>query len=192
MPFATLTFLMVSLAPTDSHASLVFSIYQSGSDLVVDWGAGSLNLSGLTPNATTDINSGFASGSLQGVFTGDGATAVNYDFYTVGFTLTGSIYDGAGASIVGPNSLSGPAAFGVRDLAVFVPAGYVSGGAIAAGTMTFANTTFADADILPGSSATWTWGGDSITVQTSAVPEVGSITVLGLCLGFGIFIRRRR
>ena len=170
-----------------SHAAVVFTATESGSDVVVTgsgtldtdaWGvsAGGFNTDKLIPNMAGIVMG--AAGPHLG--TGYGSPT-NYSAPT-NFGPGGAIdaTSGSGDS------------FGITEFGVlFVPNGYTSGDPLS-GTMTFAGQSFASLGVQTGTYE-WSWGdgGDADSITLNVVPEPSAALLFGAA-SLAISVRRRR
>ena len=74
------------------------------------------------------------------------------------------------------------------DRHVFVPAGYSSGDPLGVSTATWTGETLDSLGLAIG-SYTWTWAGDSMTVNIVPEPTTALLLTTGLA---GLAVRRRR
>jgi hypothetical protein len=175
-----------------ADAAYIIDVTQDGNNVVAT-GSGSMNLSGLT------LFGSFAGGAKVG------GLSANFGIFEIGSSSGTDIYDtisGPGAHSFqsagddNPSSSTGPFV-GIQGNGgdLFVPQGYVSGQSLGTTTATFDNTTIAGMDLIPG-TYTWTWSGDSLTLDipgaASTVPEPASMALLGTGLAALGLNRRRR
>jgi hypothetical protein len=107
-----------------------------------------------------------------------------------GFTTSGSL--GTGSFTAADSSSGDLLAPDAADHYLFLPQGYVSGTALSS-SATWNNTDFATLGVTEGSTLTFTWASDSITVNVlTPVPEpmTALLPMLGALLG-GAIVRRR-
>jgi hypothetical protein len=190
---AATTALTMVVAAGRAEASVVIDITQVGSNVVIT-GSGTLDLVGLTydfstcpPTEVVPLDNTVLIGTYAGAV----------DVYSGITTSPGSL--GSGGTTAA-SSGSGDT-FGIDDMTLDVPAGYVSGGALS-GSSTFDSTTIASLGFTPGTYVfSWNSSGvgaavadDSITVEVgSAVPEPSTWAMM--CLGFaglGFLAYRKR
>ncbi|MGH7103203.1 MAG: PEP-CTERM sorting domain-containing protein [Acetobacteraceae bacterium] len=181
------------LAALPAQADYVVTLTQVGSNVVAT-GSGTIDLTGLSPDGGGSSEAGVEP-SAAGINTGPPIFAAS-SFYT-GYTGPASFGSGGQTSASsGSGDIVGIGAFGV-DLVV--PSGYVSDSALS-DTSTYDGATFASLGVTPG-TYTWTWGSGpadgnfTLDVKTTAVPEPGSLALLGIgLLGLGLvgFASRRR
>ena len=183
--FAGLAGIFALAAP--ARAVVVINIQQVGSDVVAT-SSGSLDLSGLglvTANGSTSFD--YMSPSSGILFVG---TPGSSSVYT-GFTTSGNLGSG---SFTSANSNSGDLmGADMADSYLFLPHNYASGSNIA-GSATWSVATFGTLGLTAGSSLTYSWSGDSITVNVlSPVPEPATAALLSGCgAAFLVGIYRRR
>ncbi|MGH7050670.1 MAG: PEP-CTERM sorting domain-containing protein [Acetobacteraceae bacterium] len=183
------------LAAVPAQADYIVTLTQAGSNVVAT-GSGTIDLTGLS-----SVGSGgsiaYVEPDAAGINTGP-ATFVASSFYR-GYTGPASFGSGfLTLASSGSGDIVGIGAFGADgDLAV--PSGYASGSALS-DTSTYDGATFASLGLTPG-TYTWTWGSGPadgsfmLDVETTAVPEPGSLALLGIgLLGLGLagFASRRR
>lgn len=170
-----------------ARAALTINIQQVGLDVVAT-SSGSLNLGGLglvTANGSTSSAFLFPSGGYISMGTPGASSVYN------GFTTAGSL--GSGGFTVASSTSGDLTAPDKADGYLFLPHGYVSGTALS-GTTSWNNKSFVDLGLTAGSSLTFSWASDSITVNVvTPVPEPAVAMLPGfaaLC-GFAIYRRRR-
>lgn len=172
-----------------AHAAAIMWYQQIGVDVDATL-SGSLNLTGMTPEASVfdaAVNVAPNIGAFGTGQAGDDQTGfVNQ--------ITGPSSFGPGGTSV-PSSSSGAAVFlfgAGNDF--WVPVGYVSGSPLSA-TQTFTNRTFANLGLTPGDYVYTLLSGDTLTVRVgpapAPVPEPASLFLLSLGLA-GIGVRRWR
>ena len=169
-----------------ANAAIVVSITDDGVNLTMT-ATGTYDFSSLTPN------SGSAFGANAGVVPAISAGGYGWEASGVGFvlspfsgTLTGSSY-AAPASFV---SITNPFWINVATSSISFGAGTLAVGSVNE-SATFNGVTLASLGMLSGQSISATWtGGDSITIQTSAVPEPSSSLLFGFA-ALGFAARRR-
>jgi hypothetical protein len=175
---------LLALGTSPARAALTINIQQVGLDVVAT-STGSLNLSGLSlylQNGSTSIDFMIPSSGYIAVGTPGSSTVYN------GFTTSGSI--GSGSDFSSASSYSGDlTAPDKGDGYLFLPHNYVSGTAIS-GSATWSNTDFATLGLTPGSSLTFSWASDSLTVTAVPEPMTALLPMLGALLG-GAILRRR-
>ena len=180
--------LALAVAPRRADAAFVFTLTQSGGNVVVN-GSGTLNTTALTLASTANT---FAQLTCYHAILFAGPTGfVSCSVYSGG-GMAGptSFGTGSGNASAGTGSLVGIDGF---DGTLYVPQGYTSGAPLADNT-TFPGT-FASIGFKPG-TYTYTWGtgatADSLTL-TSVVPEPSAWALLGLGTGLlGVVTLRRR
>jgi hypothetical protein len=178
------------LAASQTQAGLIFTITESGGNVVVNM-SGNVNLSAtLGPNFPTNVTNPLITPQFGNILIGPPGPSTAYQVNVAGWTSFGT-----GSSVNFSSSLGSPVSlFGGSFLGL--PSGYVSGNPLSA-TGTRLGASFASLGITPGSylttfsnSATGVTISD--TVRVNAVPEPCGL-VLGLTAGVaGLFVRRRR
>lgn len=172
--------LTLLVAADRAEATLVIDITQVGSNVVIT-GSGTLDTTGLTYDYSTYAPTEVVP-SYNTILIGTYAGPV--DIYS-GFTSpVGNLGPGGTTAA---SSGSG-ATFGINDMVLDLPGGYISGPI--SGSSTFDNTTIASLGFTPGTYVfSWDSGGgvvvedDNITVQVGpAVPEPSTWAMM--CLGF--------
>lgn len=161
-------------------AAVTINIQQVGADVVAT-SSGSLNLSGLglvTANGSTSLDFMIPSNGYIAVGTPGASSVYN------GFTTSGSF--GTGSSFTAASSYSGDlTAPDQADGYLFLPHNYVTGASLSS-TATWLNTNFTTLGLTDGASLTYTWSGDSITVNVvSAIPEPATAALLS---GSGLLV----
>jgi hypothetical protein len=196
-PIATAVTLML-LSTSSSHAGIIITILQSGSDVVAT-GSGSIDLTGLTLEGPLPVSTG-VSGSEAIAAVGPASpppgVVPNVTFY---LGATGPTSFGTGTYTT-PTSATG-VAFGVEGATteIGVPIGYISGTTIS-GTSTFSGETIGMLGLTPGTyTYTWDGGGTDHTLQvqigTAAVPEPSTAILAAFgavaVLAYGLSRHRR-
>ncbi len=179
--------LSVLLAPGLAKASIIMTLEQSGSDVVLV-GSGTADTSAISPVASASSPNGYIGSEGAELVTTRGG--VDYYFVESGASDFGSggytNADSSSGDVFGPNG----------SLFIFLPTEYVSGTRLF-GTATWSNTTLADLGVTTG-TYTWTWasGTDSLTLYAGVDPPTGSpepssallitggLGLIGLCGGF--------
>ena len=155
-------------------AGAVIDITQVGSNVVIT-GSGTLDLTGLTKEFSTFAPTEVVP-SLNTVLIGTADGAV--DVYSGITSSPASLGPGPGTTAA--SSGSGET-FGINDMVLDVPAGYISGESLS-GSSTFDNTTIAQLGFTPGTYV-FSWDSDPITIEvSSAVPEPSTWAMM--LLGF--------
>ena len=179
-----------------AEAGIIIDINQVGSDVVAT-GSGTIDLTGLTPGATTAVAVGTVTPTLARIIEGPDSST-GEDTYT---GAMGPRSFGPGGRITNASPGSGDL-FGVQgtgDGFILVPHGYVSGTMLSA-TDTYGGQTFSSLGLTPG-TYTYHWGtgvhADSLTVQigpAAAVPEPSTLAggAIGIALALGYAWRRHR
>jgi hypothetical protein len=183
----------LSARPTQA-AYMVTLLEQNGN--VVATGSGTIDLTGMRPQADQNGLSAYIDPLIGQIFIGAGSSANVYTGFT-GPASTGSNT----ATFANFNSNSGNlVGIDPPDNFLLVPVGYVSGNDLLKSTSTWDNTTFSGLGVTPG-TYTWHWGtgahADSFTLQigpaAAAVPEPASLTLLGIgAVSLVVAYRRRR
>lgn len=175
-----------------AYPAITITVTESGGNLTFITSGGSLHLDGLEyVISTTNLGAGTTTNS---VWTGGAVGQVNAaDWYRGAIEFAGTPIT---ASRYGANLVTTPGDFfGVLQYTdpqrVYVPKDFTSGGLISASSITFNSFTLSSFGWVEGSSATWSWAGDSITLTT--IPEPVSY---GALLGFFslglVAVRQRR
>ena len=180
----------------DIQGAVLVTLREDGDNLIVSTDGGSLDLTGLSFRAPfTGLNSGFSgiSHTLPGFWGGGSAGISNAgDEYRgaidyIGDPLVGTFFGSDNTTVLGDF-------FGVFSEfnSVFVPTGFTSGDSISASSIAFNDKPLAHTGLSVGSTVTWAWAGDSITL--TAVPEVDHYAIGSslLLLGFALWRRRSR
>lgn len=185
--FSRLALLLGIFSAGTLHASVLFTVIESGGNVVVS-GSGSVNLSALSLGS---------SGSTQSLIRPE------VGLLRVGASGLFALYSGVtGPADIGTGGIH-VADSGTGDLIgitngafILLPAGYVSGTPLS-GTSTFNGATFASLGLATGTYF-GSWGSgptaDSFTVQivpTSAVPEPTAFAMLAAA-GLALLPLRRR
>ena len=161
------------LSVRQAQADYLVTLQQVGPNVVAT-GSGSIDLSGLSFEATNFGVAGLLSPNTGAVLVGSG----NQDQYAglsgpFSFGLAGQTNANSNSgSLVG---ISG----GALDL--FVPAGYTSNTPLSPSTSTYDNATFSSLGVTPGTYV-WTWGAFAPTQKFTldVVPEPSSVSLLAL------------
>jgi len=176
--------LLMAGVTNNIQAAVVVNVFETGGDVVFS-GSGTLDVSGLTSQGSGNLFAGSDFG--EEFFLGadpNGFAAV--DFYGAIGEVSAPAALFAGDRFIRPQLGTGPRlgiaieAFGGQvDPAVTVPAGYVSGTALSS-TSTYSGQTIASLGLIPG-SYTWSWSGDSLTLNIVPVPA--AVWLFGSALG---------
>ncbi|MBL7016601.1 MAG: PEP-CTERM sorting domain-containing protein [Kiritimatiellales bacterium] len=183
--------LVLGLSLTTS-ASLIWTIEQVGSDVVISTEGGTLDVSGLTKSTHTfgegDYTSFYGAWARVNTLDPNGSGSVQLDYYAISqwsFSKDwSSYYQGYADSATGEN-------YWFQDNMLCIPLNYVSGTALGAAAITFNNTTLDNMNLQEGESASWTWAEDSMTVVVGAVPEPATFGLMSFVSALCFFIRRR-
>lgn len=185
-----------------AQAGLVVTINESGSNLVMSYGAGTLDTTGLT-----NFGNFNGCGSLftgLGVLIGGGADDLCSGFrgniavtQSSGWTLGSG--QAAWSSIVGAGGLIASTNYGGGGPSIFIGndqgAPIVGLNAISGVSGTVNGASFASTGLTAGQFIEFSWGTDSLrftTVAANAVPEPTTLALVGLALaGVGLARRRR-
>lgn len=190
--------LLQAALPTAAQAGLIFTMQESGSDVVVT-GSGSVDLTGLTLLGSTSSLAFISTHATWGsalsigpvasepVYSYGGLVSSDPDFGSSSLWTPASTGSGDKISlIVNELTFLGPA--------LHLPSAYVSGAALAA-TSTWLGASFASLNLNPG-TYTWTWGSgshaDSATLIIGSVSEPGPLALgLAAALAYRAGGRRR-
>ena len=182
---------LLSLGVFGTHASVIITIDESGSDVVAT-ASGSIDTGGLTHvSSASNAASVWPAFSLGGnLFLG---TTVITSLESFSGVFGPSSY-GSG-SRTAANSSSGQL-FGIAPTRVYLASDYVSKTPFTS-TATWNSTTLSTLGITPG-TYTFTWGtganADSLVINAGSVPEPEQYAVVAgvLCLGVAAWNRRNR
>jgi len=176
------------LAASQTQAGLIFTVEESGGNVVVNM-SGSVNLNatlGIVGTATNTV--GVISPETGNILIGNPVNSFLYNLNISEWTPFGT----GGVTFFSSSSGDRIAMFSGPTLGV--PIGYGSGSALSA-TGTINNASFASLGITPGTYVTTfsnSTNNISDTITVNAVPEPGSL-VLVLTTGIaGLLVRRRR
>ena len=128
-----------------AEASVVFDITQVGSNVVIT-GSGTLDLNGLTPFEYSTYAPQEVVPSYNTIIIGGTPPSGAIDIYSGITTSPGSL--GSGGTTPA-SSGTGDETFGIDDMVLDVPAGYMSGEALS-GSSTFDDTTIASLGFMAG------------------------------------------
>ena len=181
--------LLIGMA-VSTQASVVMTIAESGSDVIVSTQGGSLDLSGLS------YDSGSSPANVEshalGTYTDrlyGGFRAGYYDVYSGSISLNKS--SGWTDNNTQYSFDSAPTGDGVgcwNIAGILVPTGYVSGNTLEAFSATISNQSFASMGLTENESVSASWSGDSFTLQT--IPEPATFGFIGI-FGIGALAVRR-
>ncbi|MFC7336479.1 PEP-CTERM sorting domain-containing protein [Haloferula chungangensis] len=179
----------LGLLATHSEGAVTFTIFETGSSLVVD-ATGSINLGSATPVTTVTFQTIQSSAPDAIVSAGD--ETVQADLYAI--TVGGPAAYGVGGATSDPTISTGtPVMLNLVVDRLVVPAGYVSNASLSA-TTTYSNLTLQNLGATPGSYV-WTISADggttTDTVTLNVIPEPSSALLAGLG-GLALLRRRRR
>jgi len=186
-------FVALALCTNVSSGALVFSLEESGSDVVLSLaGGGSLNLADLSDSGTTTASPGM--NAALGIFQ-VGRRNTSYRSYSG--TIAGPTSFGT-SSFTSATDSSSAVFWGIypSNNEIKVTEGYISGNPISAVSNSFSNTTLDDLGVTLGSYV-WTWGSggnaDSITLNIVPEPSTWALGLAGLAgVGSGMWRRKRR
>ena len=167
-----------------SQASFIITAVETGGNVVFSTPGGTLNTTGLSSfGVTTDqaqVNP--ATGKL---ILGGGSS-----LYTTYSGFTAVPLDFGSGSLATPDAASGSRIFLSTANVGFTGSG--SSVSIGASSMTFNSATFLSLGITPD-TYTWTWAGDSITLDATVVPLPAAVWLFGSgLLGLVGMARRKR
>jgi hypothetical protein len=159
-----------------AHAGYIVTLTQEGPN-VVAMGSGPIDLTGLSFSGSSEGLAGIAPSSAQ-IVTGP-AGNVPDDVYT-GFT--GPTSFGSGGPTFASSGSGDLVGIAATANVLGVPAGYMSGISLM-DMSTYTGQTFATLGATPGTYE-WTWGSGghqnfTLIISTAAVPEPGSLALLG-------------
>lgn len=168
--------LFAGIAPR-SHAAVVIVAEQSGGDVVFSMASGGsldlTNLSFLSSSAATSSVRPNQAVLLIGA-------EPSIDRYS---GASGPTAFGTGTFLTIASSSSGDSIGIDSNGILFVGNGYVSGELLGAGSSTFSGQSYASLGITEGSYV-WSWAGDSLTLNVTAVPVPAAFWLFGsaICL----------
>lgn len=199
--------LAVGLLAMPSHAAIVVTISQVGSDVQV-LGSGSLKIDGLGSPGPLDLPAGITAGvaappgALQSYLAVGSPVSQPVTWYSISatpFTLGSGAFQIASQGSGNKFGISSEAGGSTAYLAV--PAGYASGSSLS-GASTYLGTTIAGLGLTAGTYV-WTWGsgasadsftltiGETTTAPPVPLPAAAWLLLSGLA-GLGVVGRRRR
>ncbi|MDH3948640.1 MAG: VPLPA-CTERM sorting domain-containing protein [Gammaproteobacteria bacterium] len=183
--------LLVTTWGSNVQASVIITAIESGSDVILSSVGGTLDLTGLTFDSTSNGGTTNAVIDPDALLVAVGTTDNVFDRYA---GASGPAAFGSGTTQVFADSYSGDL-FGVSNftgsLWIAVPTGFTSGGTLGAASGTWLNQSFATLGMTPGTYV-WSWASDSITLQVSAVPVPAAVWLFGSGLLGLIGIARRK
>ena len=160
------------LSVRQAQADYLVTLQQVGPNVVAT-GSGSIDLSGLSFEATNFGVAGLLSPNTGAVLVGSG----NQDQYA---GLSGPFSFGL-AGQTNANSNSGSSVGISVGALIFVPSGYISNTPLSPSTSTYDNATLSSLGVTPGTYV-WTWGAFAPTQKFTldVVPEPSSLLLLAL------------
>jgi hypothetical protein len=174
--YATMTVILCTGAGL-ARGEVVVKLFESGSDVVLSWNGGTLNLAALN-NTGPEIDGPALHPALGGFFTDRPQTEYSGVFSVTPFG-TGA-YTGVGGSASGS-----ALAFNTFDQTLRVSSGYVSGAPYAPGSITVTNQSFASLGMTLTQGSTidvvsWGAGSNYDYLRFEVVPEPCSAALLGI------------
>jgi hypothetical protein len=184
---ACVTLLLVAALATKVQAAVIITAAQTDSSVVFSTSSGgSLNLTGLSFNRVSSSQAQVCSacGTLGVGGVGSSEAGDTYGVVTVPGS-TGTF--GTDSTTTFPSSVTGDLLFLNVSGVLYLPSGYTSGDPISANA-TYAGESLASLGLNPG-SYTWSWAGDSVTLNIVPIPP--AVWLFGSALGLLGWTRRR-